>query len=143
MDDWHVGDLLMPRGVRNAGRWWASLFFRVVLAALGLSLAYGLASAQLAKPSNCSQTVGASAAPTPFPTSGSGPPFPSFYLEICNAHATNTLGLNWVGGTASIGAQGTLTLNPGGCKWWNQGAIPGALSVIGSGASTTTACGYH
>ena len=38
-----------------------------------------------------------------------------------------------------------LTLNPGGCKWWlgRDEPVPSAVSVIGSGASTTTACGYN
>jgi hypothetical protein len=144
MDDWHVGDPLMPRGVRNAGRWWASLVFRAVLAALGLSLAYGLASAQTGRLTSCSQTVGASSTPVPFPAAGvTGPPFPTSYLEICNAHPTNTLGVNIVGGTAAIGAAGTVTLNPGGCLWWNQAVVPGNPTVIGSGAGTTTACGYR
>ncbi len=96
---------------------------------------------------NCSQTVGASAAAVPFPAAGStGPAMPTVYLEICDAHAANTLGVNFSGGTASIGAAGTITLNPGGCLWWPSATgttVPSALSVIGSGAGTTTACGYQ
>ena len=94
--------------------------------------------------SNCSQTVSTSSNPVVFPATGStGPTLPAKYLEICNAHATNTLGVNFAGGTASIGAVGTLTLNPGGCVWWNTPpSIPTAVSVIGSASGTTTACGY-
>ena len=88
---------------------------------------------------SCSQTVGASAAAVPFPNN----PQPTTYLEICNAHAANTLGVNFSGGTASIGAAGTLTLAPGGCMWWNATDIPNSLSVIGSAGSTPTACGYR
>lgn len=109
-----------------------------------LLLAASPAWAQVTKLSNCSQTVGATAAPVAFPTSGGvGAPAPTRYLEICNAHASQTLGVNVVGGTASIGAAGTITLNPGGCKWWDGPAVPAAASVIGSGASTTTDCSYH
>ena len=94
--------------------------------------------------SSCSQTVGASAAPVTFPAAGAtGPNVPRVYLEICNAHASNTLGINWTNGTASIGAAGTLTLNPGGCKWWSETVIPASVSVIGSAGGTVTACGYQ
>ena len=118
-----------------------SLPFRLVLAVLGLLLAYKLAYAQEAQqPLSCSQTVGASAAPVPFTT---GPPAPKVQLSICNAHGTNTLGVNWTRGTASIGAAGTLTLNPGGCISWGPLGIPATVSVIGSGGGTTTACGYN
>jgi hypothetical protein len=82
----------------------------------------------------------------PFPAAGaSGPTAPLNYLSICNAHATNTLGVNVVGGTAAIGSAGTLTLNPGGCRWWNLGggSLPAKVSVIGSGDPTPTACDYR
>ena len=141
-DDWFVGDPLPAR----ERRWWASLPFRVGLAALGLVLACGLALAQQNRPMNCSQTVGASAEAVPFPASGAvGPSAPKNYLMICNAHASNTLGVNAVGGTAAIGSAGTLTLNPGGCRWWTlgDGEMPAAVSVIGSAGSTTTACDYR
>ena len=108
----------------------------------GVSLAY----AQQGKPVSCSQTVGGTAAPVPFPASGAtGPSAPTQYLQICNAHASQTLGVNVVGGTASIGAAGTLTLNPGGCRWWplGGGELPAAVSVIGSNTGTTTACDYR
>lgn len=106
-------------------------------------LLLGLAHAQT-QFSNCSQTVGAVAAAVPFPASGStGPTMPHTYLEICNAHASNTLGVNAGGGTAAIGSAGTLTLQPGGCVWWNQSPVAAAVSVIGSGASTTTACWFQ
>ena len=106
-DDWWIGD---PLPVLER-RWWASLPFRVGLAALALVLACGVALAQQNRPLNCSQTVGASAAAVPFPAAGAvGPSAPKNYLMICNAHASNTLGVNAVGGTAAIGAAGTLTL---------------------------------
>lgn len=117
-----------------------------VLAAFALLLSCGLAVAGPGQPSNCSQTVGASAAAVAFPAAGStGNPSPQTYLEIYNAHATNTLGVNWTGGTAAIGAAGTLTLNPGnGISWGkNSPVIPQSVSVIGSAGSTTTACGYN
>ncbi len=104
------------------------------------------ARAQVTQLHSCSQTVGTQAAAVPFPASGStGGPSPQTFLEICNAHASQTLGVNFVGGTASIGAAGTVTLAAGACLKWGGTdlAVPGALSVIGSGASTTTACGYH
>lgn len=119
---------------------------RLILATLSLALSYGLALAAAGQPSNCSQTVGATAAPVVFPAAGStGNPSPQTHLEICNAHATNTLGVNWSGGTAAIGATGTLTLSPGGCISWGQSSpvIPQTVSVIGSAGSTTTACGYN
>lgn len=124
-------------------RWWASLSFRVILAILGLALAYGLASAAPAQLSDCSQTVGTTSAAVVFPASGAtGPPNPTTYLEICDAHATNKLGVNATGGTAALGAKGTVPLNSGGCMWWDQATIPVSVSVIGAGANTTTACFY-
>lgn len=141
-DGWWIGDKL-PR----ERRWWVSMPFRLGLAALALLCAYGLSYAQTAgQPTNCSQTVGASAVAVTFPAAGStGNPVAVSHLEICNAHATNTLGINWTGGTASIGAAGTLTLNPGGCMSWGAGSpvIPQTVSIIGSAGSTTTACGYN
>jgi len=99
------------------------------------------AEAQQTSFKSCSQTVGAAAAAVPFTT---GPPAPKNYLNICNAHATNTLGVNSSGGTAAIGSAGTLTLNPGGCRWWDSiSGVPAAVSVIGSAGSTTTACEYR
>jgi hypothetical protein len=113
---------------------------------LGAAVALAMAGmAHAAQLNNCSQTVAGTAAAVPFPAAGStGPTSPQTYLEICNAHATNTLGVNATpGGTAAIGSAGTLTLNPGGCLWWNQPPIPTALSVIGSAGSTTTACWFQ
>ena len=92
------------------------------------------ASAQF---NNCSQTVGATAAPVVF----SGRP-PSEFVVLCNAHATQTLGVNVTGGTAAIGAAGTRTLAAGAC-WEFHKPVPQTVSVIGSGASTTTACGFQ
>jgi hypothetical protein len=128
---------------RSGGPWWASLPFGALLAAAALGLPSGPVHAQAAL-SNCSQSVGASAAAVPFPASGAtGPTQPNVYLEICNAHASQTLGVNAIaGGTAAIGSAGTVTLNPGGCLWWNQAPVPSTLSVIGSGGATTTACWY-
>ncbi len=127
-------------------RWWTSLTFRIGMAALGLALACSAALAQQNAPKNCSQTVSTVAALVPFPASGAtGPTAPLNYLQICNAHASNTLGINVVGGTAVIGALGTLTLNPGGCRWWTLGSgeLPARVSVIGSAAETVTACDYR
>lgn len=103
-----------------------------------------VAFAQSGMLSDCSQTVGTTAAAVSFPAAGkTGNSHPNIYLEICNAHDSNTLGVNFVGGTAAIGSTGTLTLNPGGCMWWNTAPIPAALSIVGSAASTTTACGFN
>jgi hypothetical protein len=118
------------------------------LAAFGIALfaGLGIAAAQQNAPKNCSQSAGPVAALVPFPAAGaSGPTAPLNYLSICNAHATNTLGVNVVGGTAAIGSAGTLTLNPGGCRWWNLGggSLPAKVSVIGSGDPTPTACDYR
>ena len=85
----------------------------------------------------CSTTIGATAVPVPF-----GARAPTQYLEICNAHATNTLGVNATGGTAAIGASGTRTLAAGQCAIWTA-APPTDVSVIGSAASTTFACGFR
>jgi hypothetical protein len=112
----------------------------------GLALLVACAVAQAQPFDNCSQTVGITAAAVPFPAAGAvGASAPKNYLNICNAHATNTLGVNIErGGTAAIGGAGTLTLNPGGCRWWDlSSGVPATASVIGSGASTTTACEYQ
>lgn len=87
--------------------------------------------------SNCSQTVGTASAPVPATTK------PQQFIEVCNAHATNTLGVNFVGGAAAIGSAGTVTLAPGACKRWEGAGLPVSLAVIGSAASTTTACGFY
>jgi hypothetical protein len=122
-------------------RWPLVALYTLLVALVVALMAIGAHAAQL---NNCSQTVGASAAAVPFPAAGAtGPASPQNYLEICNAHATNTLGINFSGGTAAIGSTGTLTLNPGGCMWWDHSSIPTALSAIGSAGSTTTACGYQ
>ena len=133
----------MPPRTRQERRLGASLPLRLITAAILLYATHGPAFAQGAQTS-CSQTVGVSAAAVPFPASGNGPSSPSTYLEMCNAHATNNLGVNWTGGTAAIGAIGTLTLFPGGCMWWTPPMVPPpALSVVGSAAGTTTACAYR
>lgn len=119
---------------------------RLAAFGLGLSLACGVAWAQQNAPHNCSQSAGPVAAAVPFPASGAtGPSAPLNYLSICNASAANTLGINVVGGTAAIGSAGTLTLQPGGCRWWPQGGgeLPAKVSVIGSGDPTPTACDYR
>jgi hypothetical protein len=108
---------------------------RILLAA-ALCLAAAPAFAQFR---DCSQTVGTAAAPVAFANRT-----PTVYLEICNAHATNTLGVNVVGGTAAVGAQGTRTLTAGLCWAWKKPEpIPITVSLIGSATSTTTACQYQ
>jgi hypothetical protein len=97
-----------------------------------------LASPAWAQFNACSQTVGATAAPVPF-VAGT---LPRSYFEICNAHATNTVGVNPSGGTAAIGAAGTRTLAPGACWVWKD-SVPQVVSVIGSAVTTTTACQYQ
>ncbi len=143
--DWHVGDPLgwpawpgMPRRI-----WWTLLATAISIIIVCIAL-LSAASAQTGRLSNCSQTVGTVSAAVPFPSSGAtGPPFPTSYLRICDAHASQTLGINLVGGTAAIGAAGTVTLSAGACLTWDEGVIPGNLTVIGSGSGTTTACGYR
>lgn len=97
--------------------------------------------------SNCSLTASGTAAPIVFPAATTaGNPLPTSYLEICDSHATNTLGVNWIGGTAAIGSNGTVTLPGGGCKKWTtliDGFVPTVVSVIGSASSTTTTCAYR
>lgn len=137
MYDYHFGWTAAPRRARVAARLAMKMFlFGGFLLIAGISFAYA---------ANCSQTVGAAAAPVLFPATGTtGPDNPTTYLVICNAHASNTLGLNDVGGTAVIGAAGTLTLQPGGCKWYEGSQqLPAVPSIIGSAASTTTACFYR
>lgn len=142
--DWHVGDPLgwpawpgMPRRI-----WWTLLATAISIIIVCIAL-LSAASAQTGRLSNCSQTVGTVSAAVPFPSSGAtGPPFPTSYLRICDAHASQTLGVNATGATAAIGSAGTLTLQPGGCAWFNAQPVPVSVSVIGSGASTPTACWY-
>ena len=106
---------------------------RAILAA-ALLLLSGPAWAQY---NNCSATVGMTAAPVTF-TGRS----PTAYIVLCNSHATNTLGVNPVGGTAAIGAAGTRTLAAGAC-WEFRPPLPLVISTIGSAASTTTTCGFQ
>jgi len=86
----------------------------------------------------CSQTVSTAAAPVAFGTRA-----PLKYLEICNAHATNGLGVNATGSVAVIGGAGTRTLTAGQCAVWTLSPPPTDVSIIGSAASTTTACGFR
>ena len=144
-EDWQFGDPLVPRWSRPAR---IAMKLGLCAAALLLVFACGkLAFAQQNAPHNCSQSAGPVAAQVPFPASGAtGPPGPINYLSICNAAPTNTLGVNVApGGTAAIGSAGTLTLQPGGCRWWNLGGgeLPAKVSVIGSGDPTPTACDYR
>lgn len=130
---------------------WAS----AIIVILGLSLLlwlllFGIVSAARAQMSgalsNCSQTVSTGSTAVTFPTSGAtGPTAPQNYLRLCNAHGSNTLGVNALGGTAAIGSAGTLTLAAGACLVFDRaaGIIPPALAIIGSGSGTTTACWYH
>jgi hypothetical protein len=102
----------------------------------GLGLAAPAAWGQTLYP--CSQTVGTGAAAVGF-----GSRAPQKYLEICNAHASNTLGVNPSGSQAAIGSIGTRTLAPGACWAWNLSPPPNDISIIGSAASTTTACQFQ
>ena len=104
-------------------------------AAIILAISSFAAHAQF---NNCSQTVGTGAAAVPW-VAGT---LPRSYLEICNAHASNTLAVNPTGGTAAVGAQGSRTLAAGACWVWKD-SVPQVVSVIGSAASTTTACQYQ
>ncbi len=135
MTDWHDG-LDWP----TEGLGWALLRFGMkALLVAGFLLIVGISFAYA---SDCSQTVSTASVAVPFPTTGSGPPQPTTFFQICNAHASNNLGVNITGGTAAINSAGTLTLFPGGCFWLNQTPLPIKPTVIGSAASTTTACWY-
>lgn len=141
--DYDDGDDLRPaRGIFGSA---LICLICAALLVLVLCLSFGNARAQMSGALiNCSQTVAASAAPVVFPTSGSGPSAPQVYLRLCNAHASNTLGVNPLpGGTAAIGSAGTLTLAAGACLVFDQAPIPPAISIIGSAGSTTTACWYR
>ncbi len=118
---------------------------RLLAAGLVLVSITGVAIAQQNDPKNCSQSAGPVATAVPFPAAGTtGPSSPRNYLQICNASASNNLGVA-VNGTAAIGSAGTLTLYPGGCRWWTLGTgeLPASVSVIGSGDPTPTACDYR
>lgn len=115
---------------------------------VGLILLFAFASPSWAQGiSNCSLTASGTAAPIVFPAATTtGNPFPTSYLEICDSHASQTLGVNWIGGTAAIGSNGTVTLAAGACKKWTSlvdGVVPSVVSVIGSASSTTTTCAYR
>lgn len=97
-----------------------------------------------AGPVDCSQTVGTVSTVVPFPASGSGPSKPTQYITICDAHGSNTLGVNILGGAAALGSQGTIPLASGQCLPIARAALPlPGIQVIGSGAGTTTACMYQ
>lgn len=133
---------------RAGGPWWASLPFRVVLAAAALGLFSAPISVQATAFNDCSQTVGLTAAPVVFPASGkTGPPAPTAYLEICVANtAAAALGINYVGGTAAFNTPGTVRLLGSSvlnCMRWENGQIPQTISLIGSTSSITTACAYR
>lgn len=135
MYDWHDGLDWPTSGLGRALMWLGMkvLLFGGFLLIAGISFAYA---------TDCSQTVSTASTAVPFPTTGSGPPQPTTFFQICNAHATQNLGVNITGGTAAINAQGTLTLTPGGCFWLNQTPLPIKPTVVGSGINTTTACWY-
>lgn len=106
-------------------------------ALLALALLCAAAAPAWAQFNNCSATVGTTAAPVTFAGRS-----PTQYIEICNSHATNTVGVNPVGGTAVIGAAGTRTLTAGQCWSWRP-PLPLVISTIGSAATTTTTCAYQ
>jgi hypothetical protein len=107
---------------------------RVFLAAVLCCAAAAPAWAQFR---DCSATIGTGAAAVTF-TGRS----PTQYIEICNAHATNTVGVNVVGGTAAIGGAGTRTLTAGQC-WQFRPPLPLVISTIASAVTTTTACQFQ
>lgn len=102
---------------------------------------------QAAAVGDCAVTIGSTAAAITFPRSGgSGNASPTTYLEICNSHASQTLGINWSGGTAFIGAADTLTLAAGACKKWTSlvdAFVPSSVSVVGSNTNTGATCTYR
>jgi hypothetical protein len=110
----------------------------VVVVALALALRAMIGSA--AAMGNCSGTVGTTAQPVPLPIGA-----PAAHMEFANpSQNANSICVNPFGATASCGAAGTVTIAPGGDKWWNAPDIPTtAPSVIASGASTPYECDYQ
>jgi hypothetical protein len=140
-DDWVMGDPLGGKLIE--WRWTRPLVLAAAVAALSIALATSAFAQASAALSRCDQTVTTGSAPVVFPTATTtGPSAPQSYFMICNAHASNTLGVNLTGGTAAIGSAGTLTLQPGGCLWRDKFPIPPAVTIIGSASGTTTACWY-
>jgi len=127
----------------SAARWWASLPFRVGLAVAGLALSYGLASAQTGAYSDCSGSVGATAAAITFPGSGAtGNRAPTQFVFIVNPSATATLWVNAVGGTAVAAAAGSIPLLAQGNSVVLSAPAPSNISIIATAGSTPYTCWY-
>jgi hypothetical protein len=110
---------------------WLGIY--VGLAALALAAAPVRASAA----SDCSGTVGTTAQPL-----FSGMP-PTRHFEVTNpSQNANSICVSPFG-TASCGAAGTVTIAPGGDKWWDFPDLPGAPTIIASGPSTPYQCDYQ
>lgn len=128
-----------------ARRWWASLPFRVSLTALALACAYGLALAMPGQPSDCSGTVGVTAAPVVFPKAGAkGPPLPSQWVFIVNPSATATLWISIApGGTAAANAAGSFPLLGAGNSVTLSDPAPVGISIIATAGSTPYTCAFQ
>jgi hypothetical protein len=87
---------------------------------------------------DCSGTVGTTSQPLLYGGSASQ------HLEITNpAQNTNNICVRPGGGTAVCGAAGTVTIIPGGDKWWDFPDMPGSPSIIASGSGTPFQCDYQ
>lgn len=120
---------------------------RIFILALALTLLAHLAFAQTGAPSDCSGSVGLSAAAISFPAAGkTGPTVPTRYVTIFNSHATQNLWVNPTpGGTAAANTAGSAEIVPAGSLSWYQPAYPPpqTISIVGSGAATTYTCWYQ
>lgn len=112
---------------------------------LGLVWA-AVAWGQAGQPSDCSGTVGATAALVTYPKSGgTGPTSPQQFVTIANPHASAVLWINAVGGTAAANTAGSFAIVPNGSASFSRPSYspPSRISIIASGADTPYTCLYN
>jgi hypothetical protein len=118
-----------------------------LLAALALSwLTISAADAQqvYGPLSNCSGSVGTSAAQVAFPSSGTGAAAPQLYLLIQNV-STNEIWINALPSGTATTTQPSLHIPPGTTYIWNSPVepLPLTVSIIASAASSSFTCWYR
>jgi hypothetical protein len=124
------------------------MLLRALLAALALSWLISTAAdaQQVYGPlSNCSGTVGTTAAPVAFPSSGNGGAAPQVYLIMQNNNATADIWINALPSGVATTTQPSLHIFPGSSFIWNGPIepVPLSLSIIASAASSTYTCWYR
>lgn len=121
-------------------RWLLVLLLAVALGCPGAAWAAGGCQSSPAGICDCSGSVGT----TSQPLFSGAEPLPTSHLEITNpAQNANDICVRPIGSTAVCGVAGSVTIVPGGDKWWDFPDLPQSPSIVASGASTPYQCDYQ